>query len=184
MISFQEVQKLSALQASIRILPSLIVGVALNFSTGLVVDKISAVWLVVGSSVLCAIAPLLMALVQPQWPYWYNAFFAQLLMPISGDVLFTVGLIVVSNVFPEDTQSLAGAVFNTAAQFGSSLGLTVMQVVSTLTAKGEPGAAGSPEKLMAGYRATFWAMFALMVSCAFVGMFGLRRAGKVGAKRD
>lgn len=125
-----------------------------------------------------------MALVQPQWPYWYNAFFAQILMPISGDVLFTVGLIVVSNVFPEDTQSLAGAVFNTAAQFGSSLGLTVMQVVSTLTAKGGPGAAGSPEKLMAGYRATFWTMFALMVSCAFVSTFGLRRAGKVGAKRD
>lgn len=105
-------------------------------------------------------------------------------MPISGDVLFTVGLIVVSNVFPEDTQSLAGAVFNTAAQFGSSLGLTVMQVVSTLTAKGKPGATGSPENLMAGYRATFWTMFALMVSCAFVSTFGLRRAGKVGAKRD
>lgn len=159
-------------------------GVALNFSTGLLVDKIPASWLVVGSSVLCAIAPLLMALVQPQWPYWYNAFFAQILMPISGDVLFTVGLIVVSNVFPEDTQSLAGAVFNTAAQFGNSLGLTVMQVVSTLTAKGHPGAAGSPEKLMAGYRATFWTAFALMVSLAFVTTFGLRRAGKVGAKRD
>lgn len=159
-------------------------GVVLSFTTGLVVDKIPTVWLVVGSSILCAIAPLLMALVQPQWPYWYNAFFAQLLMPISGDVLFTIGLIVVSNVFPEDTQSLGGAVFNTAAQFGNSLGLTVMQVVSTLTAKGEPGAAGSPEKLMAGYRATFWTMFALMVSCAFVSTFGLRRAGKVGAKRD
>ncbi|KAG6354960.1 hypothetical protein INS49_004041 [Diaporthe citri] len=181
---FQEVQQLPALQASIRILPSLIVGVALNLSTGLIVDKISALWLVVGSSVLCAIAPLLMALVQPQWPYWYNAFFAQILMPISGDVLFTIGLIVVSNVFPEDTQSLAGAVFNTAAQFGSSLGLTVMQVVSTLTAKGQPGATGSPEHLMAGYRATFWTMFALMVSCAFVSTCGLRRAGKVGAKRD
>ncbi|KAL1848929.1 hypothetical protein Daus18300_013438 [Diaporthe australafricana] len=181
---FQEVQQLSALQASIRILPSLIVGVALNFCTGLLVDKISASWLVVGSSVLCAIAPLLMALVQPQWPYWYNAFFAQILMPISGDVLFTVGLIVVSNVFTEDTQSLAGAVFNTAAQFGTSLGLTVMQVVSTLTAKGQSGVAGSPEKLMAGYRATFWTMFALMVSCACISTFGLRRAGKVGAKRD
>lgn len=125
-----------------------------------------------------------MALVQPQWPYWYNAFFAQILTPLSGDVLFTVGLIVVSNVFPEDTQSLAGAVFNTAAQFGNSLGLTVMQVVSTLTAKGHLGAAGSPEKLMAGYRAAFWTMFALMLTCAFVSTFGLRRAGKVGAKRD
>ncbi|KAI3391470.1 hypothetical protein diail_7334 [Diaporthe ilicicola] len=181
---FQEVQKLPALQASIRILPSLIVGVALNLSTGLMVDKIPALWLVVGSSVLCAIAPLLMALIQPQWPYWYSVFFAQILTPLSGDVLFTIGLIVVSNVFPEDTQSLAGAVFNTVAQFGGSLGLTIMQVVSTLTAKGQPGAPGSPEKLMAGYRATFWTMFALMVSCAFVSTLGLRRAGKVGAKRD
>ena len=127
----------------------------MNLSTGLVVDKVSAIWLVVGSSALCGIVPLLMALIQPQWEYRYNAFFSQIPVPISGDVLFTIGLIVVSNVFPEDMQSLAGAVFNTAAHFGSSLGLTIMQVMSTLTAKGQPGASGSPENLMAGYLATF-----------------------------
>lgn len=64
----------------------------------------------------------MMAVVNPEWSYWYMEFWAQLLAPLAADVLFTVGLVIVSEVFPEDTQALAGAVFNTVAQFGSSLG--------------------------------------------------------------
>jgi hypothetical protein len=54
-------------------------------------------------SILSAGAPLLMAMINPHWPYWYDAFFAQLLSPLSADVLFTVGLLVVSDVFPTRT---------------------------------------------------------------------------------
>ncbi|KAG4281086.1 hypothetical protein FPRO06_09991 [Fusarium proliferatum] len=134
---FQEIQHLSALQAAIRILPNMAVGVALNFSTGLFVHK-------------------------PSWPYWASAFFAQLLMPFSVDVLFTVGLIIVTDIFPEDKQSIAGAVCNTASQFGSSFGLAVMQVVSMLVAK-DYDRRKSSEVLMEGYRASFWTMFAFMI---------------------
>lgn len=75
--SFQEVQQLSALQASLRILPSLIVGVAINFAVGYFIHRIPAMWLVLIASALCAISPLLMALIDPAWPYWYCAFPAQ-----------------------------------------------------------------------------------------------------------
>jgi len=75
--SFQEVQGLSALQASIRILPSMVVGIALNFLTGTFVSRVEAKYVVFVSSALCAGAPLLMAVIKPQWPYWYDAFFAQ-----------------------------------------------------------------------------------------------------------
>ncbi|CAM1503122.1 Fc.00g078980.m01.CDS01 [Cosmosporella sp. VM-42] len=180
---FQEVQHLSALQAAIRILPNVVVGVSLNFTTGLVVHKIPAVWLTVVTSLLTAGSPLLMAIIQPQWTYWTGAFFAQVLMPFSVDVLFTVGLIIVTDIFPEDKQSVAGAVFNTAAQFGNSFGVTVMQVVSTLVAKkhAEMKPTGA---LLEGYRAGFWTMFSFMIGCAIIGGIGLRKTGKIGLKQD
>jgi hypothetical protein len=70
-------------------------------------------------------APLLMAVINPDWPYWDAAFPAQL------DVLWIVGMLVVSEAFPEDTQAFAGGIFNTVAQLGNSLGLAVMGVIST-----------------------------------------------------
>ncbi|KAL3469812.1 major facilitator superfamily domain-containing protein [Aspergillus californicus] len=188
---FQEIQHLSALGASIRILPSLIIGVLLNLAIGLFVHKIPAFWLVSVTSLLCAGSPLLMAVVQPTWPYWGNAFVAQLLQPISFDALYTVGLIIITNSFPDDTQALAGAVFNTAAQFGSALGLAILQVISTVVtdANGSgsgdgAGAGAGVESLMKGYRASFWTMFGFMVLCTVIGYLGLRRAGRVGLKRD
>ena len=155
----------------------------LNFTTGLFVHKISANWIVTTSSLLTAGAPLLMAVIQPQWPYWANAFIAQLLMPISGDVLFTVGLLVITDVFPEDKQAVAGAVYSTASQFGQAFGLAIMQVISTLVAKDHDGMSRA-RALMEGYRASFWTMFAFMLSCAAVGGFGLRKTGKIGLKQD
>ncbi|KAI2966935.1 hypothetical protein CBS147323_5159 [Aspergillus niger] len=182
---FQEIQSLSALGASIRILPSLIVGVLINLVIGFFVHRIPAYWIVTITSFFCALSPLLMAVIDPTQTYWANAFVAQLLQPISADALFTVGLIVITNVFPDDTQALAGAVFNTSAQFGSALGMAVLQVISTVVSE-EREKAGEGEKkaLMEGYRASFWTMFGLMVVCTAVGFWGLRRSGRVGLKRD
>jgi MFS family permease len=183
--SFQEVQEFSALQASLRILPSLVVGATLNLTTGYFVDRVPAFWLVVISTTLAAGAPLLMALIDPHWTYWKGAFFAQVLAPISGDVLFTVGLIVVSEVFPERTQALAGAVFNTVAYFGMSMGLNSMQVVSLLVTNGtQYRDKSSPAALLQGYRASFWAMFGMTAFCSLLCVLGLRNVGKVGLKRD
>ncbi|KAM0080875.1 hypothetical protein ACKRZS_006967 [Fusarium odoratissimum] len=176
-------EHLSALNAAIRILPSVVVGVTLNFTTGLVVHRIPAIWLVVITSVLTAISPLLMALIDPAWTYWTAAFFAQVLMPFSADVLFTVGLIVVTETFSEDKQAVAGSVFNAASQFGNAMGLAVMQVISTLVSKQHAGSKPA-EALLQGYKASFWTMFSFMVLCALIGGVGLRKAGKVGLKQE
>lgn len=161
----------------------MIVGTVINFTTGLYVDKFSARTLVAASFFACAVAPLLMAFVQPSWSYWANAFIAQVLSPISNDILFTVGLIVISDVFPDDMQALAGAVFNTCAQFGIALCLAIMQIVSTTVTKDHEGNP-KPLAVLEGLRASFWTMFALLVGCAFLGIFGLRTTGRVGLKRD
>jgi hypothetical protein len=67
---FQEVQGLSALQASLRILPNMLLGIATNFATGYFINKVPAIYAVLVSSGLCAGAPLLMAVINPNWTYW------------------------------------------------------------------------------------------------------------------
>lgn len=145
--------------------------------------KVPVVWLIAVTSVLSSGAPLLMALIQVEWTYWTSAFFAQVLMPFSVDVLLTVGLIVVTAAFPTDKQAIAGAVFNTAAQFGTSLGLAIMQVISTVVTRSNSSLRPS-EALLEGYRASFWTMFAFMMTCAAIGCMGLRKTGKIGLKQD
>jgi hypothetical protein len=156
------------------------------------VHRIPALYLVAGSSIICASSPLIMALLNPAWNYWYLAFWAQAFSPFSVDVLFTVGLIIVSDSFPEKTQALAGAVFNTAAQFGMTLGMGSCQVVALGVMGGEQGsvhgdtsfAEQDPRALLKGYRASFWTMFAFMVMSVLIAVAGLRKVGKVGLKRD
>lgn len=83
---FQKVQGLDALQSSIRLLPSLIIGALLNLTTGLLIHRVSTLWLVFVSSLACSGSPLLMALIDPAWPYWYAAFPAQVLEPVSSPI--------------------------------------------------------------------------------------------------
>lgn len=157
----------------------------MNLITGLIINKVPAIYAVLISSGLCAASPLLMALINPKWPYWYDAFAAQILAPLSGDVLFTVGLLIVSSSFPTRTQGLAGAVFNTAAQLGQSVGLTLLSVISTtVTRESNVADKQSARALMEGYRASFWTLFAMMLALCAVGGVGLRKLGKIGEKRD
>lgn len=182
---FQEVQQLSALQASLRLTPALVVGTVLNLSTGILMDKLPVAWLVPTTSLLAAGAPLLMAIAAPSWPYWYATFFAQALEPAGAGVLFTVGLVVVSDEFPEKTQALAGAVFNTVSNFGITFGMSIMQTISMLVTKEKQYRGRTTQgALLQGYRASFWAMFGMAMACCVVGGVGLRRIGRVGLKRE
>lgn len=136
----------------------------------------------------------MMALVNPAWKYWYIEFWAQVFSPASADVLFTVGLIIVADSFPEKEQGLAGAVFNTVAQFGMSLGVGVCQVVALGVMEGNSGTGHGgteggafdeePGQVLKGYRASFWTMFAYMIVCGVIAVVGLSRAGRVGLKRE
>ncbi|KAK4163732.1 major facilitator superfamily domain-containing protein [Cladorrhinum sp. PSN259] len=182
---FQEVQEISASGASVRIIPSLVTGVLTNILTGIFVNRMPVFWTVLITSVMSAAAPLLMALVKTDQPYWENAFFAQVLSPISCDLLFTVGLLIISDVYPKHMQALGGAVFNTCAQLGAAIGLSVVQVIaSSVTNDSKYQDKESPVALMKGYVVAFWVMFGAMVFCSVVCILGLRRVGKVGVKRD
>lgn len=108
-----------------------------------------------------------------------------MLQLLSLNVLFTVGLLIISSIFPTRTQALGGAVFNTCAQLGTSIGLTITSVIADSRTAASPDVdKTSPAALMTGYRAAFWALFAWMVIVCLTAIFGLRRVGKIGMKQD
>ncbi|EON65456.1 hypothetical protein W97_04694 [Coniosporium apollinis CBS 100218] len=190
---FQYVQQISAIQTSLRFLPAPVSGALTNLVMGLVVHRMRADWAVSIATAVSCVAPLVMAVVNPQWSYWTAPFWAVFLNPIGADTLFTISNLLITSVFPSKTQGLAGGVFNTIAQIGKSVGLATSAVVAaSVTARmreggdkvGEGHGGASPESLMVGYRATFWYVFALGIATLAVSIWGLRKIGKVGVKRE
>jgi Na+/melibiose symporter-like transporter len=112
---FQDVQHYSPIQTSLYFLPGPIAGVATNAAMALLVHRIRADVLVGGALVLSAVSPLLMAVSQRTWSYWTAPFISGLLSGVGVDALFTVSNLVITRVFPESRQALAGSVFQTVS---------------------------------------------------------------------
>ncbi|KAL8873632.1 MAG: hypothetical protein Q9174_000933 [Haloplaca sp. 1 TL-2023] len=182
---FQNVQGLSALQAAIRFLPTIVTGIVANIAVGLLVHRIKANWIVVISSVLSCVSPLIMAMVKPKATYWAFAFPAIVLNPIAADGVFTISNLLITSMFPVKTQGLAGGVFQTVSQIGKSVGLALTTLVANdVTASSSKANKESQPALMEGYRAGFWFMFALNAASLCTSVWGLRKVGTVGKKQD
>jgi MFS family permease len=104
--------------------------------------------------------------------------------------------LIIASAFPLEKQSLAGGIFNTLAQIGNSVGLTIGAVLAASVSgiskqHGEDkieldGHGIGPEQwqLLKGFRATFWLCFAALSTVVIISGGGLRKAGKVGLKKD
>ncbi|KAL6707788.1 hypothetical protein ACN47E_003688 [Coniothyrium glycines] len=182
---FQDIQRISAIQTSIRFLPAPISGALANIVMGLIVHRVRADWAVIIGVSFTSVGALLMCIIQPEWNYWACAFWAVFLNPIGADALFTVSNLVITSVFPGKTQALAGGVFNTIAQIGKSVGLATSAVIAaSITEHSHYREKESPMALMEGFRAAFWYLFALSLVTGLLFTWGLRGIGKVGLKRE
>ena len=75
--------------------------------------------------------------------------------------MFTVAALVITDVFPEKTQALGGAVFQTLAQFGTSLGLAIMASISNSVTdhseyKVKTSTRGAHERISSIFLGEFW----------------------------
>ncbi|RDH26747.1 MFS general substrate transporter [Aspergillus welwitschiae] len=182
---FQYVQGLSALQTSVRLLPAPVGGVLASILVGLFIQRVRADVLSIFAVITASLAPLLMAIVNPDWPYWACIFPAMATNAIGADTLYTISNLVMTASLPQERHGIAGGVYNTIAQIGRSFGLTTSTIVANLVTDKYPGSEhDSPLALLDGYRAAFWYCFAAnLVTLCVVGL-GLRRIGRVGVKDD
>ncbi|TDZ24512.1 putative MFS-type transporter [Colletotrichum orbiculare MAFF 240422] len=117
--------------------------------------------------------------------YWYCVFWAMLTNAVGADTLFTISNLLVTSLFPSRTQGVAGGVYNTIAQIGKSVGLASSgTIASAVTARSAVADKESPPALLDGYRASFWYCFALYGATLLVTVWGLRKIGKVGVKKE
>ncbi|KAH7134153.1 MFS transporter [Dactylonectria macrodidyma] len=183
---FQVTQGHDALGAALRFLPMVTAGALTNLAAGLLMDKVSAGWLVFIGGLLSAASPLLFAVQHPEWPYWAAGFPAMCLSVVSIDLLFNVSNLVITSSFPSKDQALAGGIFNTVTQLGNSVGpaITAMIASSVTHAKMDDGGISEASATLEGYRSAFWACFGLAVVSVAISAVGMRKAGKVGMKKD
>ncbi|RYP87419.1 hypothetical protein DL769_000515 [Monosporascus sp. CRB-8-3] len=105
-----------------------------------------------------------------------------------GAIILSVslGILIVSNLLisdalPADEQSLAGGVFNQFAQFGNSVGLAITAVIAA-SVKEHSNEPSAKIRLMDGFRAAFWAIFASTGAVIVISAVGFRKAGVIGQK--
>lgn len=183
---FQITQELNALQAALRFLPMVIVGILTNIVAGLVMDKVSAGTLVLTGGLLSAVSPLLFAIQKPDWVYWASSFPAMCFSVISTDLLFNTSNLVITSSFPSKDQALAGGIFNTVTQLGNSIGPAVTAIIASAVTESESDKSEVTLSyaILKGYQSAFWACFAAAVASAVISAIGLRNVGKVGMKKD
>ena len=182
---FQYVQKLSTIDSSLRFLPTPAGGVVAMVVTGLLVHRVRANVLTLGGLAIACLAPTLLAVTRPNWPFWWTLFPAMLTNAIGADVLYTVSNLVVTSMFTRRTQATAGGVYNTIAQVGKSIGLaSSAAIASAVTTNSGYKDKQSPAALGEGYRAAFWYCLGLNAIALALSIWGLRHIGKVGMKRD
>ncbi|PLB54884.1 MFS general substrate transporter [Aspergillus steynii IBT 23096] len=183
---FQNVQELSVIQTAIRFIPTPVTGLLSALVTGMVLHRVRADAIMNITTVISAISPLIMALVNPSWTYWRCAFVAICLNSIAADSLFTVSNILIADLFPPETQGLAGGVFNTISQVGKSFGLTFVELIANVVSDNKAAAEEryEPNGLMVGYRVSFWFLFAANIVSLGVGAVGLRKVGNIGKKKS
>lgn len=83
--SFQRVQLISPLEASIKLLPNVLTGFIVNLFTGLTVQYFASYKLMAVASVVATVSPVIMAVINPAWSYWVAACWAVALAPVSID---------------------------------------------------------------------------------------------------
>ncbi|KAF3025958.1 hypothetical protein E8E14_014979 [Neopestalotiopsis sp. 37M] len=158
---FQLVEEVSLLDTSLRFLPQPVAGAAIGFSIGFLVHRVKANYIILISTVVSTVAPLLMALASPQQSYWSAAFPALTLNAIGADCLYTVSNLIISSLFEPNMQGTAGGVFNTVAQIGKTLGLAIGTLIAGAVSSQISDDIQQSQKLVYGYQAAFWFCMAL-----------------------
>ncbi|KAJ8522255.1 hypothetical protein ONZ45_g1154 [Pleurotus djamor] len=187
---YQQVNLLNPIETSLRFIPMALAGFSVNLITGYVVNRLPGQALILAGLVGSVIAPIIFSTINVDASYWASAFLVMIFV-VGADAVYPVGNLQIIQNFDENSQSLAGGIFNVATRLGTSIGLAVTSSIATATSekynKAHPElAADSPEVLMAGFRAAGWTCLAAAALSLIVAAVGLRGIGIVGktAKSD
>ncbi|OAA65516.1 major facilitator superfamily MFS-1 [Niveomyces insectorum RCEF 264] len=187
---YQDYQGLSAIQTTLRFIPTGIAGVLTSFVVARVLHRVPAYLILLFGHASVSISSLLLAVPIPvdRTSYFAYGFEAMVLSVFGADTAWPSLTLFVSRALPPEDQALGGALVNMAGQVGRAIGLAIATAVQTVVmasdrgvsvAAAGPMAAHDPATLR-GLRAGSWFNFALGVVSMLIVLIAFRGAGIVG----
>ncbi|KAJ7119229.1 hypothetical protein C8R43DRAFT_1137115 [Mycena crocata] len=123
------------------------------------------------------LAPLLFALIRPSAVYWAFGFPAAVCSVVGADFLFAAGMLFVANAVGEGEQSLAGGVFQTMTQLGTTFGVTASTIVFNHVKQDAVRTGADP---LGSYHAAMWTGVAFGGLATLLALVTFRGAGTIG----
>lgn len=189
---YQDYQGLSAIQTTLRFIPTGVCGVCTIFVTSQILARFKVNYILMWGMMCCAICSLLFAVpIPPKTTYWAYGLPAMCLSVFGADTLFPSLILFTAHSLPKEDQSLGGALINAVGQIGRAVGLaiaTAIQVAvqesvsnsaSAVTGAGDRG----DNAFLHGIRAAEWFNVGMALAGFFVVLVFMRGAGKVGASK-
>jgi len=188
---YQDFQGHSALQTTLRFLPTGIMGVVTVAIVSQLLARIPTYLLLAIGNLCVAVSPLLFAVpIPPKTTYWAWSFPAMVLSVFGTDTTFPCLVLFTSHSLPQADQAIGGALVNAMGQVGRAMGLAVATAIQTAVMARERGVsvedAGEmiewDEATLAGLRAAEWWNFGLGVAALSVVLIAFRGTGIIGKK--
>ncbi|KAF8066838.1 putative efflux transporter [Lyophyllum atratum] len=175
----------SPLRTVVRLLPMFVSGIICNMLVAVVVGYIPVLYLITIGTIGTSIAGLLFALINPNATYWAFGFPGAIVAVIGADFVFSAGTLFIAKVAEPHEQSLAGGLFQTMTQLGTSLGVTVTTVIfnRVTSQKAASDITPSPIPTLDSYRAAQWGSFAFGVLATLLAIVFFRGVGIVGHRK-
>lgn len=192
---FQDYQGLSAIQTTLRFIPTGVVGVLTACIMGKLIGVVPTYLLLGFGNICCSVACLLFAVPIPSdITYFAQGFPAMILSVLGADTAWPCLTLFTSAALPQADQAMGGALVNAVGQIGRAIGLAIATAIETAVIANARG--GSVEDAGAlktwdrptllGLQAAQYLNFALGVVssvCVFVAFRGLGTVGKAGLKK-
>jgi len=190
---YQTYKNYTPVRTMVRLLPMTVTGALLNVFVGLVVGWLDVLWLLIIGTMATGGACLLFALIDPSATYWAFGFPASILAVWGADFIFSCGTLFVARVALPHEQSVAGGLFQTLTQLGTSFGLAITTIVHNKSVRRETAKEGivpdrlasnaSLEAMLKGFKAAQWAGFGFAMGALLLAVLFLHGVGVVGGKQ-
>lgn len=126
---YQELKGMTPLGNAIHTLPASLCGILAALAVMWIVPRVRAPYVLMAGGFLSGLACLLFVVIPPDTTYWASGFLSMLLLPFGADLTVGIGSILMSNLCEDDEQSVGGALFQTATQIASALGICISSLV-------------------------------------------------------
>ncbi|KAH7347641.1 drug resistance protein [Plectosphaerella cucumerina] len=186
---FQDYQGLSALQTTLRFIPTGVAGLVTAFVVALLLSRIPTYLLLVfGNTSMCVAALLFATPIPPTTSYFAYGLPAMVLGVIGADTTWPSLTLFISKSLPQEDQAVGGALINAIGQIGRAVGLAVSTAVQTSVmaqARGVPvedvGDIGEwDDPSLKGLRAAQWTNFGFIFVSLMTVLFVFRSSEVVG----